>query len=92
MHCLPDLKIHVLQNGAFSACDLVLPDGQVHDSSGICLQERKRTAQLLSQLPADIDIAMLLQPESATIAASIKKGKKGIAPAGSSVMLSSLRG
>ncbi|DBA80194.1 TPA: hypothetical protein ACH3X2_007658 [Trebouxia sp. C0005] len=55
-------------------------------------QERKRTAQLLSQLPADIDIAMLLQPESATIAASIKKGKKGIAPAGSSVMLSSLRG
>jgi len=48
------------------------------------LQERKRTAQLLSQLPADIDIAMLLQPESATVAASFKKGKKGIAPAGSS--------
>lgn len=48
------------------------------------LQERKRTAQLLSQLPADIDIAMLLQSESATVAASVKKGKKGIAPAGSS--------
>ena len=48
------------------------------------LQERKRTAQLLSQLPADIDIAMLLQPESAIVAAGVMKGKKGIAPAGSS--------
>ncbi|DBB01294.1 TPA: hypothetical protein ACH3X3_011692 [Trebouxia sp. C0006] len=47
-------------------------------------QERKRTAQLLSQLPADIDIAMLLQPESAIVAAGVMKGKKGIAPAGSS--------
>ena len=48
------------------------------------IQERKRAAQLLSQLPADIDIAMLLQPENATNAASVNKGKKplkGIAPA-----------
>ena len=48
------------------------------------IQERKRAAQLLSQLPADIDIAMLLQPENATNAAGVKKGKKplkGIAPA-----------
>ena len=45
----------------------------------MCPQERKRTAQLLSQLPADIDIAMLLQPES-TAASGFQKGKKGIAP------------
>jgi len=48
------------------------------------LQERKRTAQLLSQLPADIDVAMLLQPEktiAAAAATGFKKGKKGIAPA-----------
>ena len=50
------------------------------------LQERKRAAQLLSQLPPDIDIAMLLQPETpssvpAAAAVKGKKGKKGIAPA-----------
>lgn len=51
------------------------------------MQERKRAAQLLSQLPADIDIAMLLQPETNIAAvppAKARKGKKSIVPAVSS--------
>ena len=54
------------------------------------MQERKRTAQLLSQLPADIDMAMLLQRESAA-AASSKTGKKGTAYIGSASAFKSVK-
>ena len=41
------------------------------------MQERKRTAMLLSQLPGDIDISQLLQAEVvAAVSASPPKGKK----------------
>ncbi|KAL3155070.1 hypothetical protein ABBQ38_011135 [Trebouxia sp. C0009 RCD-2024] len=39
-------------------------------------QERKRAAMMLSQLPADIDIAMLLQPETTTSNATPQKARK----------------
>lgn len=44
-----------------------------------CTQERKTAAHVLSQLPANVDMNQLLQPE--TITSIPKKAKKGIAPA-----------
>lgn len=41
------------------------------------VQERKRAAMMLSQLPADIDIAMLLQPETTTSNSTPQKARKG---------------
>ena len=53
------------------------------------MQERKRTAMLLSQLPADIDITLLLQEEAPTAtSAGPQKGKKSAAVAPSSAFKS----
>lgn len=43
------------------------------------MQERKTAAHILSQLPANIDMNQLLQPETGV--STPKKAKKGIAPA-----------
>ena len=58
---------------------------QRQQQSSYDLQERKRAAMMLSQLPADIDIAMLLQPEVPTASgATPQKAKKGNAVSPSS--------
>lgn len=53
------------------------------------MQERKRAAMLLSQLPADIDIALLLQAEAVTTTASNATRKQSKAKKGNAVAPSS---
>ena len=53
------------------------------------MQERKRAAMLLSQLPADIDIALLLQAEAVTTTASKATRKQSKAKKGNAVAPSS---
>lgn len=89
------LTLHAYNAAVVLSIGYMSTDSHATDSAvakaAMCgaMQERKRAAMLLSQLPADIDIALLLQAEtSATASATTQKARKANAIAPSSAFKS----